>query len=303
MAEIPLLKTVIKTAAALVLTTLLVVPASALESKLEKADGLSRIQLVTAVNEVVPGQPFYVGLLLDHEPGFHTYWRGPGIVGVATMLDWSLPKGFQADKILWPPPQETDMVGIMANGYETDTCLLTRIEVPKTIEGDTVTLSADCAWMACAKSCHPGTRSFSLTLPVNRSAERPAADAEWQERFQEVLASIPPPAPDDWKYRVSLKNEVISLEVSVPGFRPDGNDAEIHFYCDDMQVDSDEPQTTQPTGDGSGFVQKMIRPTDIAPKSPKALSGLLYSSTGWPGADSKWIEVSVPWPKGTFPDE
>ena len=63
------------------------------ESPLHEKDGLT-VQLVTAITEITPGEPFLVGLILDTEEGYHTYWKGPGIVGVATNLEWTLPEGF-----------------------------------------------------------------------------------------------------------------------------------------------------------------------------------------------------------------
>lgn len=299
-----MLKAIAQISAALTLGTLLASPTRALESKLETAEGLSRIQLVTAVNAVVPGEDFYVGLVLDHEPGFHTYWRGPGIVGVATLLEWDLPDGFEAGNILWPPPKVTDMAGIAANGYETETCLLTKIVVPDTIAGETIDLKVKCAWMACATSCHPGMQDFSLSIPVNRSGEPVGPDVRVKKMFKKVLASIPPQAPEDWTVGVSLKGTNITLRVTFDGPQVDTRNGEFHFFCDDLQVDSDEPQQTTLTGNLNSFdlKQTMVRP-DFAPKNPDTISGLLYSSKGWPGIDSKWVEISVPWPEGTFSNE
>ena len=86
------------------------------ESSLHEKDGLT-VQLVTAITEITPGEPFLVGLILDTEEGFHTYWKGPGIVGVATNLEWNLPEGFSAGEIVWPAPERVDMLGINAHGY------------------------------------------------------------------------------------------------------------------------------------------------------------------------------------------
>src|SRR5262245_53837871 len=69
------------------------------------ADNPLKIELVSEVTSIVPGKPFYVGLHLQHQPGDHTYWRFPGIVGVPTGIKWELPEGFKAGPIEWPEPQ------------------------------------------------------------------------------------------------------------------------------------------------------------------------------------------------------
>ena len=41
-----------------------------------------KIGLVSEVTSIKPGQPFHVGLFIQHEKGWHTYWKQPGVVGV-----------------------------------------------------------------------------------------------------------------------------------------------------------------------------------------------------------------------------
>ena len=108
------------------------------ESELETATGLTRIQFVTDVSRVVPGEEITVALVLAPDTDFHLYWRGPGIVGVAPVIEWELPEGFEPAPIEWPAPVKVDMVGITANGFKTETWLLSRIKVPDRIKTDSV---------------------------------------------------------------------------------------------------------------------------------------------------------------------
>ena len=50
------------------------------------------------------GQPLWLGLQLQHQPGWHTYWRNPGDSGLATQLQWQLPPGMSAGDTVWPTP-------------------------------------------------------------------------------------------------------------------------------------------------------------------------------------------------------
>ena len=75
------------------------------------------------------------------------------------------------------------------------------------------------------------------------------------------------------------------------------------FFCEDMQVDSDSPMTTRWIDRASGILRlSFVRP-DFAPKNPARFSGLLHSSLPLPDSGSRWVELSLPWPKGVFPDE
>ncbi len=92
------------------------------------------ISLVSEVTAIEPGKPFYVGLLLKHRDGDHTYWKFPGIVGVPTNVEWNLPEGFKAGPIEWPEPQRVMMFQVKAQGYEGETLLPVRITPPESLQ-------------------------------------------------------------------------------------------------------------------------------------------------------------------------
>ena len=64
-----------------------------------------RAQLVAdAPAGVGPAKAVHVGLLLQHQPHWHTYWINPGDSGLATRLEWTLPPGVTAGETQWPIP-------------------------------------------------------------------------------------------------------------------------------------------------------------------------------------------------------
>src|SRR5271154_4835750 len=68
-------------------------------------------ELIPEVSTVQPGQNFDVILHLHSDPDWHTYWINPGDAGLATSITWTLPPGFSAGPIQWPPPEQHDMGG------------------------------------------------------------------------------------------------------------------------------------------------------------------------------------------------
>jgi DsbC/DsbD-like thiol-disulfide interchange protein len=274
------------------------------EDEPDKKSGLRKLQLVTDRSAISPGEPFTVALEIEPMPGYHTYWRGPGIVGVATNIEWSLPDGFSAGEIAWPPPQKVLMAGITAYGYRDRQLLLTEITPPQDLEGDTITLKARVAWMACSISCHPGFGDLTLTVPVNRTGEKGKGGTALSEAFDRVRRSIPPAAPASWKMELrSVAPDQIELDLIIPDSFPAPAQA-LSFFCYDMQVDSDEPQQVTVLADKGGTKWRLglTRP-DVAPRSPAVFAGVLCYPGGWPGLNSSFVEISIPWPPGTFSNE
>ncbi len=275
----------------------------AAETPVLEKTGIAGMQLVSDATSIAPGETITVGLVIRHQPLYHTYWKGPGIVGVATNFHWKLPEGFTAGEVQWPAPQITKMAGITAYGFETDTCLLVPITAPAKLEGKSVSLQVRCGWMACAKSCHPSWHDFSLPLPVNRSGKSTPVDAPWSELFKKTRARFPSPAPDDWKF--SLENhsaESFSLSVNFPE-KLTARTKDLYFFSYDLQVNSDEPQQISAGNENKQFKLELVRP-EYAPENPPSISGVLYHPDGFGNPDTKWMEINVPWKsKPTATDE
>jgi DsbC/DsbD-like thiol-disulfide interchange protein len=275
----------------------------ALESEPLARPGVRNVQLVTDVPAIVPGRPFTVGLRLAPMPGHHTYWRGPGIVGVATRIDWNLPAGFSAGPILWPPPSRVLMAGIVAHGFKEPVLLLTEITPPANLTAKEIALSARVSWMACAVSCNPGLADLSLTVPVGEAGSAAPVDKALAEAFAAAREAAPKPAPDSWRFEARLAApDRIDLVATIPGLT-DAQVKSVHFYCDDMQVDSDEPQIIEVLDANTPRFRISLARPEFAPKHPTSLSGVLHCPGGWPGTGSAYVEISAPWPEGTFPNE
>ncbi|MEM6280249.1 MAG: protein-disulfide reductase DsbD domain-containing protein, partial [Verrucomicrobiota bacterium] len=199
--------------------------------------GLKELKFITESKYIEPGSTITVGLRIVPDEGHHTYWRGPGIVGVATVIEWDLPEGFEAGPIQWPAPEKVDMVGITANGYKGDTILLTEIKIPEDLPRGAFHLHAKIAWMSCATSCNPGVTKRTIGF-LHDPDEKPQTRSAMKLLFDSVRKEMPEPAPEEWVHTVSLPDkETIKLKVSVPGI--DRSWAKgLEFFCDDMQVDS-----------------------------------------------------------------
>lgn len=132
-----------------------------------KTDQVRAELLVHAPQGIQAGKTFWLGLQIEHQPDWHTYWQNPGDSGLPTRLQWQLPAGLQAGDIAWPLPKKFP-IGTLANyGYE-GSLLLT---VPVTVGADfrfpdtgPLTIGLQAEWLVCRQECIPQEGHFTLNL-------------------------------------------------------------------------------------------------------------------------------------------
>jgi len=243
------------------------------------------VDLVSEVSHIQPGVPFYVGVYIRHEPGFHTYWKQPGIVGVPTSIQWDLPRGWRGGELEYPEPESVLMFTIKAQGYERDVLLQAKITPPSKLKpGTTTTLKGKAVWMCCAQSCHPGFKDLTLDLPI--AAEPPTANLQWQPIFAKERAAQPRESTA-WQASARLVSPTqaeLTLRPATPiarSFSP-SLAKKILFFTEDGWIDSDDPH--QITWDPASHTLTLLLPVSKGfrdKKPPAKLLGLLQLPGGW----------------------
>jgi len=242
-----------------------------------------KLQLVSEQSAIVPGQPFTVGLWLEHDRGSHTYWRFPGIVGVPTQMKWNLPRGWKAGALVYPEPERTLMFQIKAQGFDRDVMLRTEITPPANLKvGEFITLNGLASWMCCGNTCHPGSMDLSLTLPVAATAE---VSAKWHKLLEAERARAEQTS-DAWTSSASEKGNAITLVLkpatAEARLSKSQREAErIIVFTEDGWVDSDKPQTILRDADGSLTITLIKADAYIGNKPPKTLRVILRNDEGW----------------------
>ncbi len=232
-----------------------------------KGPGLE-IGLIAESSSITPGRALTVGVHLKHFPGFHTYWKNPGMVGMETSLDWKLPEGFTASEIRWPAPENTFMGQYPCHGYERDVTLLVTITPPEKISGDSVTLTTEAGWMCCAKGCFPGFRTLSLTLPVtDRPVPAPASRALIEKALKEQPST-------DHNLTATLLSPVDSSVIKIH-FKSQSAfpKKDLYFFSKDRQISSDHEQNFEPQPDGSLVLT--IPRSEFSPEGKTSIPGVL----------------------------
>lgn len=254
--------------------------AVALSGRITAGDNPLRIALVSEVKTIAPGKPFYVALHLQHQPGDHTYWKFPGVVGVPTGMEWKLPEGFKAGPIEWPEPQKVLMFQIKAQGYEGEVLLPMQITPPKDLRaGRKITLSGQATWMCCGRTCHPGVKDLSLDLMV--AADAPL-DQNWHGKFELARASRPAELAG-WEAHARRAGGEITLTLTA------SDDVarerarlikDVLFFSEDGLVNVDKPQAfSKPAAD---MIELKLAVSEYT-TDPQAteLIGVVQTQEGW----------------------
>jgi thiol:disulfide interchange protein DsbD len=224
--------------------------------------------LVAETDAVTPGQPLLVGLRLQMEPGWHTYWRNPGDSGLPTKVKWDLPEGFSAGSIQWPRPIRFKFGPLVSYGYEGEALLPVEVQVPSGLSSLEVRLVARVSWLECLDVCLPGKAELTLSLPVEASASPgPAAPL-----FEEARRRLPTTDPD-WTFSASAGSGGIELTVAPPA----GTSLEeAYFYPVTRRVlDYSKPQSLRL----SGRSYRIDLPFGARDEAPRRLEGVLVGKT------------------------
>jgi thiol:disulfide interchange protein DsbD len=243
-----------------------------------------------ATDATVPiqaGKPFTATVVLDLQPGFHTYWQYPGDSGLAPKVTWHLPEGWTASPIEFAIPHQFSEPGDMiVYGYEKQQLLRAVITPSKELQKDRFyPIKASLTWLACKELCVPGSADVELKIPGPTAR----TDLDW--------ASIQAPK-GDWPlsgkppFPVSVSGKGTNKLVSFTG----QVGATYEFYPDPAE------------GTMAGHV------TEISSQGPKgpvivfsipwdgsaAFKGLLVENAGsarkgwWIGGESKIVASGQP---------
>jgi thiol:disulfide interchange protein DsbD len=167
--------------------------------------------LIAERTAIVPGQPVWVGIHLRLAPGWHTYWANPGDSGLPAEVQWDLPEGWSAGALQWPlPAKQIEPGDIVAYGYDNEVLLMAELTPPPVGSAtltspipNSIELRAKVSWLACAKSCVPGSADLALTLPLAPAGKEAAPLSPEAALFQQFRAQLPrsdtPPFAVRWE--------------------------------------------------------------------------------------------------------
>lgn len=245
-----------------------------------------RVELVAEKQAFVAGQANWVGLRLEHEPHWHTYWENAGDTGLPTRFEWTLPAGWKAGAIDWPAPERLQIGELFNFGYSGNNLLPVAIEIPADATAASATIRLAANWLVCKEECIPGKAALELTLPVV-AAGTPAPDAATASALRSAL--VQRPVATDWTAAVTTDGDRIEIRVRGSGLpTTDGLDA----FAVQPQVLANAPPQLRRDGDAIAITATR---SEYFTSAPATLDLVLVRRNGdavqawrtaarWPGA-------------------
>ena len=77
----------------------------------------SQVRIISPFTHTNHQNEMYLGLQYNLQKGWKTYWRSPGDGGFPQKIDWSESKNIKNIEILWPTPEEFEILGVHSIGY------------------------------------------------------------------------------------------------------------------------------------------------------------------------------------------
>ena len=123
--------------------------------------GHARASLITNLQDFQQ-ESFYLGVRLEMQEGWHTYWENPGDSGSPFEARWSVDQGVIVENVEWPTPVTIPYPPLMTFGYEGD--VVFPFKVFRAIDSGLSSISLDFDFLICADICIPEKASLSLDL-------------------------------------------------------------------------------------------------------------------------------------------
>ena len=178
------------------------------------ASPLVRVELLAETQSIAAGRTFWIALRQEITPGWHTYWMNPGDAGEPPRIEWTLPAGFTAGEIQWPPPERIAAGPAMSYGYSREVVLPIAVTAPPGLgPGARVTLRGQASWIVCEKTCVPEEAAIALTLPV--TATMPAPDPRGAPLIAAARRAVPAPSP--WPASFVATPERVTFAIAARG--------------------------------------------------------------------------------------
>ena len=142
----------------------LAVPSQADAAASEWGEGeKASARLISATSGTGDLETLRVGLQVQLEPGWKTYWRSPGDAGIPPHVEWDGSDNLDTVDFRYPAPLRFDYYGLDTFGYEDEIVYPIDIQVARV--GQPLHLRAAVDLLICDDVCIPHSMDLTLDLP------------------------------------------------------------------------------------------------------------------------------------------
>jgi thiol:disulfide interchange protein DsbD len=244
-----------------------------------------RAELVAHAPEgVLPGKPLWLGLKIEHQREWHTYWKNPGDSGLPTKLNFTLPEGLQAGPVQWPTPSRLPTGPLMNYGYADTLLLPVAVTVPAGFSAESLEVKLQAEWLVCRDVCIPEGGEFNLRLPAQ------AATAAHAALFASAQAAVPQAAAGT---QATAAVQDGALMVQVLGLPAAWRGQTLQFFPETTGVINN---AAVPAASWKGDTWSARVPLDPQRTDSPMAMPVVLTAPGQPAGLLVQVAVTTPWP-------
>jgi thiol:disulfide interchange protein DsbD len=246
----------------------LILPTEA--SSQDRSDEHITLSLVSEQDALVPSKQVWIGIRIDLQGGWHTYWMNPGDSGQPPRIEWQLPTGFQVSDIQWPYPVRLPLASLVDYGYEDHVLLMSAVQPPEGLkQGESAKIAAQVHYLVCHDVCIAGQKHLELSLPIKSSATFSSV----RPFFVSNRKKLPRPMPRNWK--ISATSTADELVVNL---KAEKLARLVQFFpLHEEQIENAAPQRSTAA---PGGLRLHLRKSDHLLKPIARLDGVIVLASG-----------------------
>ncbi len=159
------------------------------QSVANKKKIVSQIKLVSPFTSISPQtKKIPIGLWIQLDEGWHSYWKYPGESGKAPSIEWYLEKNIKASNFQWPKPERLKFGSLINFGYKNQVLLISELSLSNRKTNSPIKISADVEWLVCENLCIPLQETVHLFID---SQETEKKNKYWAKIFDEWKETLP----------------------------------------------------------------------------------------------------------------
>lgn len=170
-----------------------------------KNKSASKVSLVSDHLVASAGSTLDLGIRIDLEKGWHTYWKNAGDIGKPIEVKWKASPSLTHSELKWPRPQRIKYDKWTNFGYKDQVTLLTKWHIPSNFKDSLLYIEADIKWLICQQICLPMRKIVRFIIPVEKKSD---IDLYIKNQFQDIKSSL----PQDSNLQGVLSDNVVQIK-------------------------------------------------------------------------------------------
>jgi len=243
-----------------IVTFLYLIPAVSSFAQMYHGQPVTHVSLIAG--NMVTGKGFTLGIRMQLNPGWHTYWKNPGDAGFQINAELIDANGFSAGELKFPTPYKIINGGEVLYAYDSEVVFLLPIKPPKDVKSSPQ-FKVKLNWLACKEVCIPG----EATIPFIADSIS-ANDRKTNQRILDHwTAKLPQPGIgfnlNKAEAVVTQKDDKLSVFIkflemapgTVKDFFPEVINGFVNYYSDIIVGDDGITLTLTPSSKDSKLTE------------------------------------------------